>query len=917
MTASPGLFTLTRRRFATPRSAALVIVALTLLAAFVISAAPRALVGVVRDEVAHQISDVPATSRDLTARVIGVPAFGPATDPAVTEGWDAAAVDVFGTVGQALADNRETFEPALQGMVAPAQFAGYAEAFQVDPADLDATAPFSAVQLLAEPWMQSALELADGAWPAPWSGTGPVEIVLSEEAAATMQWPVGEVRGTPMPRGERRVGAPADATPSVDDWMAGDATLVLSGTVKAADAEADRWLHLPTALTATVFDDGNRRPTATSVAWVDPASWAQVAAVLRAYLQAWYPVDASAATHEDPRELLSALRAATSTPVAFDATGQLRMRFESEIVDVLSSAVSRADSASAILAVAAVGPLAVSIALVVLASALIIRRRRTDLALMWARGAPLDRLRRLLATEGLLLGVPAAIAGAVIGVLATPRDAGPLPVAIAVLVGAVPALALAFTLRPATLTRDRADLDAPVRSRATGILQLVVILLAGLAVTQLVVRGVGRGTSGIDPLVIIAPLLATVALALIIVRLHPVPIAAALRVARRGRGVVGLVGAARNLRDPAAGTTAVLAMLVAVAIAVFSSVVLATVDHGATVAAERAVGADIQLSGPVFDQATVDELGAVDGVADAVGVMRGDYLAMGGTSGRGSVLAIVSDTARLAQVQRGMTGALPAGLIHADTDPAELIVSSTVAAETGTDGFTVGSIPAEVVGTMDRFLGLSTGDEFAVVDVSAYTALSGRGWFPRSVFVSLEAGADARNVAATLSDVVGQGHTVKLLEDSTAEIQASPAVTALRWVLFAALGLAIALSVIAVLLVAGVSQEGRTRIISLLRAMGLDRRRSRGIVAWEFAPLGVTALVGGILLGAVLPLLVVLSIDLRPFTGGGAQPSLIIDPVLSGALIAVVVVALALAVVVGIVGARTTSLADVLRTEED
>ena len=917
MTSSPGLFALTRRRFATPRSAALVIVALTLLAAFVISAAPRALVGVVRDEVAHQIADVPPTSRDLNARIIGVPAFGPATDPAVTEGWDAAAVDVFGEVGQALAANRAGFEPGLQGLVGPARFAAYGEAFRVDPDDLGPTAPFSALQLLAEPWMQSDVELVEGAWPAPWPGRGPIELVLSEEAAATMQWPIGEIRGTPVPRGETRPNPPSEDDLTAEDWEAGQASVVLVGTVRAVDAEADRWLHLPTSLLATVFDDGNRRPTATSVAWIDPASWEQIAPALRAYLQAWYPVDAAAAMSEDPRELLAALRGATSTPVAFDSTGQLRMRFESEIVDVLSSAVGRADSASAILAVAAVGPLAVSIALVVLASALIIRRRRTDLALMSARGAPLDRLRRLLAGEGLLLGLPAAILGAVAGVLVAPHDAGPLPIIIAVLVGAVPALSLAFTLRPATLTRARADLDAPVRSRARGILQLVVVLLAAIAVVQLVVRGVGPSTSGVDPLVIVAPLLATVALALIIVRLHPLPIAAALRVSRRGRGVVGLVGAARNLRDPAAGTTAVLAMLVAVAIAVFSSVVLATVDRGAVIAAERAVGADIQLSGPVFDQATVDALADIDGVDQAVGVLRGDYLALGGDAGRVSTMAIVTDTAQLAEVQRGMTGALPSGRIDAAADPPQVILSTAAAAEVGTGDNVIGSLPVQSVGTMDRFLGMSVGDEFLVVDTAAYTELSGRGYFPRSVFVSLEDGVDASAIATALSGAVQQAHTVQLLQESTAEIQASPAVSALRVVLFAALGFAIALSVIAVLLVAGVSQEARTRVIALLRAMGLDRPRSRGIVAWEFAPLGVTALVGGVLLGAVLPLLVVLSIDLRPFTGGGAQPSPTIDPVLSGALIAVVIVALALAVVVGIVGARTTSLADVLRTEED
>src|SRR5205085_1949583 len=154
----------------------------------------------------------------------------------------------------------------------------------------------------------------------------------------------------------------------------------------------------------------------------------------------------------------------------------------------------------------------------------------------------------------------------------------------AVLVGVAPALALAFTLRPSLLEHARADLDAPRRSRTGRIVEAVVMLLSVIAVVLLIVRGIGPSTAGVDPLVVAAPLLATVALALLFVRLHPIPIVAALSAARRGKGVVALVGSARNLRDPAAGTTAVLAMLVAVAIAVFSSLVLATVDRGAVVA---------------------------------------------------------------------------------------------------------------------------------------------------------------------------------------------------------------------------------------------------------------------------------------------------------------------------------------------
>ncbi|MHC2999461.1 ABC transporter permease [Microbacterium sp. HJ5] len=907
MTRSPGLSALTRRRFATPRSAALVIVALVAFAAFVIAAAPRALVGVVRAEVAHQVSDMPAISRDLSASLIGSPVFGPASDPSVADGWDEGAAGVFGAVGQLLADNRGSLEPELAPLVGGAQFAGYTQDIQVDPAVLDPEAPLSIVQLTSEPGLRQNVELVEGEWPAPWSGEGPVEIVLSADAAQAMMWPVGEERA--LTRFTLGPGSTA--------WTDGGAEVVLAGTLAAVDPEADRWVHLPTALTATVFDDGNRRPTATSVAWVDSLTWQQVAPGFRTSFQAWYPVDGAAALGQEPVALLAALRAATSSSVPVDESGQLRVRFQSEIVDVLSTALSRANSASAILAVAAVGPLAVSVALVVLAAALMIRRRRADLSLMSARGAPLARLRRLLLGEGLILGLPAAVAAAVVAIAVTPNDAGPAPTVAAIAVGVVPGIALAFTLRPALLERGRADLDAPVRSKGVRIVEAVVLLLAVVAVVQLFVRGVGAATEGIDPLVVAAPLLATVAVALIVVRLHPLPIAAALRVSRRGRGVVGLVGAARNLRDSAAGTTAVLAMLVAVAIAVFSSLVLATVDRGAVVAAQRDVGGDIRLAGPYFDEATIEAMRAVEGVDEAVGVLRGDYVTVAGASGRDSVQVTVTDTDRLAAVQRGMVGALPEGLIVPGSDPVQVVWSTALREDLGEGGASVVETPVDVVGTLDRVLGMTGSEKFVLMDQSDYASLTGFGFFPRTVMVDIAPDADPSAVAGELSAVVGDGHSVRILEESTAEIQASPAVSALRFVLLAALGVAVALSVVALLLVAGVSRDARSRVIALLRSMGLDRGRSRGVVAWEFVPLGVTGLVGGVALGAMLPLLVVTSIDLRPFTGGGGQPSIAVDPVLSGTLIAVVVTALALAVVGGVVSARTTSMATVLRTEED
>ncbi|BDZ63421.1 FtsX-like permease family protein [Agromyces mangrovi Wang et al. 2018] len=904
MTTSPGIARLTRRRFATPRSAALVIVALTALVAFVVAAAPRALAGVIRDEVAYQVDQVAPTGRDLTGRMLVAPLPGAATDPAAVEGWDEGADAAFGAFGERLAEVVGGVDPALAPLLGEPGFAVYEVPIVAEPEELPATAPTGVVQLLADVRMRSELEVVEGEWPATYDGNGELEIVLARDAADTMAWPVGELRTMPGNLGPNDPpGEPVR----------------LVGVVEAVDPDADRWQHLPNPLSAAIFDDGNRRPTATAAAYVDAAGWHDLPDRLHYQPQTtvWIPLDADAAAEQDPAELLAAMRGATAQSERMDSSGDARIRFDSTVVDVLATAVARSHAASAILTVAAVGPIAVSVALVVLAASLVVRRRRGDLALLAARGAPIGLLRRLLALEGLILGVPVAVVAAAVAVAVVPTDAGWLGTAIAALVGLVPAVALAGALRPVSLAPGRADLDAPVRGRARRIIEGAVLLVAAIAVTLLVVRGIGPSTGGVDPLVVAAPLLATVALALIVVRLHPLPIAAVLRRATRGRGVVALVGAARTLRDPAAGTTAVLAMLVAVAVAVFSSLVLATVDGGAQQAAERQVGADIRVSGPFFDPERTDAIRGIDGVEDAVGLLVGDRAPVDGPDGGAPAIVLATETERLAAVQADLDEGFRFVDLAPGDDTVQALASPSLVEAVGDGTITVAYTDVEVVGEIARIAGENTPADWLLVDAEDYRAVTALGYFPQVLLVDVADGADAAAVAAAVSETIAGPHAIERLDERTTRIQGSPAVTALRVALLLALGLAVVLSMIAVLLVAGVSRDARSRTIALLRTMGLDRRQSRGIVAWEFAPLGATALVGGTLLGAVLPLLVVAAVDLRPFTGGAVQPGIAVDPVLTGALVAAVAVALALAVVVGVVTARTTSIATVLRTEED
>lgn len=953
MTTSPGLASLTRRRFATPRSAAAVIVILTALAAFLIAAAPRMLAEVLHREIAYQVGQLSDVQRDLTSNVKDVTAtFGEAQDASLTMGWSPGSAALFGAVAHGLAQARSDAAPAVQAITAPAEFVVFQDPLTIVDPDAAADDPTQLVQLLADPLVSQELALVEGRMPSAWQHSPqlqafvdslwatngeptpqpatpevPMELVMTAEVAHDAAWSIGQQRSfvvTMRDRANQEVGLTY--------------AFELVGIVAPVDAADTRWQHSPSsALDGYYFDDGDTRPTMTSGAWVDPGSWANIRGVtglvsgndrtvfgrsmISSELAAWYPLAAQATLSQNPQELLAGLRQFTGQAyelaTAEGVGSDVRARFDTQVTSVLDMSIRRGDATTMTLAVAAIGPIAVSLALIVLAARLIIRRRRSDLLLLSARGTSLLRLRRLLFGEGLALGVlPAALTTAA-AIALNPRSAGLVPTIIALAVGLVPALALAFALRPATLEPGRADLDSPVTGRWSKLAELLVLLIAALAVGLLLFRGVGRGTSGVDPLVIAAPLLATVALGLMAVRLHPLWLKGVLRRAQRGTQVVPLIGAARSLRDPAAGTTAVLAMLVAVAIAVFSSLVLATVDRGAVTAAESQVGGDLGLTGPVFDAESIDRIEALDGVAAATGLSVAGREVVQAGSERIPATVYVTDTAELAAVQRGFANAFPVGLITPGQEPPQLVASTDVAQAlgSGTQAELFGG--SRVVGELTALPGNTAGGSFIVIDTADFAATTERGFFPRQVVIRLDAGADAAAVASDIRAVVPGAYVVHSLEARTKAIQSSPAVSALRIALLGAIVLAVSLSVVAIMLVAGVSRDARSRVVALLRTMGLGKQAGRRVISWEFVPLGVSALVGGLVLGAVLPLMLLRSIDLRPFTGGASQPALTVEPGLTVGLIGAVIVALVIAVFGGVMTARTTSLVTVLRTEED
>src|SRR5690606_7797992 len=99
--------------------------------------------------------------------------------------------------------------------------------------------------------------------------------------------------------------------------------------------------------------------------------------------------------------------------------------------------------------------------------------------------------------------------------------------------------------RSAANRQDRAK-AARGRAARRWTLEALAIAAAGFGVAALRGRGVLQTqTTGVDPFLAAAPLLLAVGITLIVLRLFPLPLAAVQAVARRTRGVAGVIALAK------------------------------------------------------------------------------------------------------------------------------------------------------------------------------------------------------------------------------------------------------------------------------------------------------------------------------------------------------------------------------------
>ncbi|BDV29962.1 FtsX-like permease family protein [Microbacterium terricola] len=715
-----------------------------------------------------------------------------------------------------------------------------------------ATAPGDAVRfaLGISPTLAAHADVVAGAAPAPWKGDGPLEVAVSQAVADRLRLGVGD-------------RLESDAAP-----------LVVSGIIapradaSASPGDADRFAPPAEEPLAA----GGAKITAR--AWIDEGGAGALGASLaRARLTASYPIHGAGLSPDDIPALTDALRAASSARLLLRNAAPLNVTSRLAVaLDALDAADAALSAAAVLIASAPLGGLA---ATVLLAAQAFAARRRSARRLLSARGAGVSRLARDGAVETAIAVVPAVVLGAASAVLVVPGELGPMT--------ALPAIAVAIAACVvAAVLAARAAATASVHPALRLIGELVVLSAAVVAGILLLRRGLALTDAGVDPLLAVAPLLAALAVSVLLVRALPWVLRAIERALSRGRGAVSLVAVARVARSATLGVAATLAIVIAVSATTLSATLSATLDGAATAAARQSVGGDLRLSS---DSAlpSVDGVARVGGVAAAVEVRRLEEAVIAEEGRERAALVLVADAERWNRTRPDLD--LPAA---SDGALAAVLSDELTLADHG--ALTLDGAPLERAATARTAELPTDGASWVLLDAAAVAGEhdTAAEW----MLVRTEPGASTATVAARLHEAFGAELDIADAETTRAELTAQPAFAALRGILQLCAVASLVMALLAVLLaVLGAAAE-RARTLGALRMLGMPAGRAAVVVLWETLPGAISATAAGAGLGIVLAALLVAAADLGATVGGVA---LALDPPIAAIALGGVVFVLVIA----------------------
>ncbi|GAB3502097.1 FtsX-like permease family protein [Phytohabitans suffuscus] len=855
--------------------------ALALVAALLITAAPR---------LANDLSD-----RALREDVARLPYA--ARDIVLEQRPDTLNADpTLSSSAGALPMYRDRLPAPLPGLVSQAWFTAGLEGVTLAP-----SGPRTLLGLRTQDGMDERVRLTTGRWPSNSAGAPTVEVALSGPVAEQLAAPVGTI---------------LDVDPTQQGGPAGGGVrFAVVGLFEPVDAADLAWDTIRLALEPFPGLPGIPEVPASALAVTDGPGLGAAAPRLTSPALAWrYRIDESRLDGGALQAVTTALAEVKRTPPAPGMSTSTSLdaalvRFDGQLRAV-----------SALLAVVQAGLVATLLGLIALAAALAVERRREEFALLRARGGTVATIGGRALAESLVVLPLATAAGWLLATYVPGRPAatGWLVVgagAVATLV--IPALAaasqrrLSFTARRQDLVRHR-----PSTRRLTA--ELFFLLVAGLGAYLLRRRGLSPD-GGVDPYLASVPVLLAVGAAIVALRVFPWPLGQLGRLAARARGAVAFLGLARAGRGAPVTIGPLAVLVVAIATGIFSGVVMSSIGDARDRATDLEIPADAQVSGYAFGPEVAGRLAAVPGVT-AVAPVTVDP-ATQFTTGAGntaSVQVAAVDAEALARVAAasGTGVSLPAALVDArpGSGPIPAVVSPDVAAELGASGGAATirsrSYDFTVAAVADAFPGVgSPSGRFIVLPRQA---------LPDPAVIApdqfLVAG-DASPEALRAASATGATVTVTTWTDHRRDLDQTGAneVLSFTFTIGAVGATALALLAVGFTVLAGARVRGQ--VLSRLRTLGLSGRQGRGLLVYELVPLVTIAVLAGGLVGVFLPRVIGPALGLSSFTSGAVVRTAL-DPLLVGAVLVLVVAALAAAVVVENVINRRMRLGEVLRVGE-
>ncbi|MCX4558119.1 ABC transporter permease [Streptomyces phaeochromogenes] len=625
--------------------------------------------------------------------------------------------------------------------------------------------------------------------------------------------------------------------------------------------------------------------------------------------------DPAALTAHDLSRLGSAVASLESGPglVKVRDSTDADTGVSTDLDEVLASYAQLRSGVRPLVSVAAFGTGAVAVVVLLMAGRLTADRRRTELALLRARGASLRGLTRRLVTETAVVALPAGALGLAGALLLVPYGRAPYAVGAALAVtllacAALPLRALAAH-RVVGVHGAREDLASVRPSRRRTIAELTLLVLASAAVLALRSRGTSGtsdealgsgdlGSSG-DQLVAMAPVLIGVIAALVLVRLYPLPLRWLARPAGRMRGAIGHLSLARAGRTSVSTVLPLLALLTALTTAAFGGSVLAGVADARDRAAVLNLGADARVEAESALPATLPErVRSAPGVQEVTPLSIA-YEAKPGAGVESVPLAGVDPEGYARLADRTGLGAFPAGELKASPAapadgaskpgadgsakaPLPALASSAVADRYGTHPFSLrlsdGSDVTVRITLVRDLTPALPGTDFLIVDRAGLGTVAAR---PTTLLVTgdqVNGGALRKAVAAgTGADTDPTARAdVRLRSEERARYVDSPLQSGAERVYAAAVAAGSGYAVLALLLALVRAAPERAALLARLRTMGLTRSQGRRLLVLEALPQALLAAAGGILTGWAAVRLLAPGIDLTSIalaTPGGAPPT--------------------------------------------